>query len=184
MPASGVVHLANAGHLRLHIPARARSDVAIDTGHARVRRSLVGHELGVHHGVAQLAAELHRIGELVRLVAADRADQREDHHEAEDKGHGAALRRIVEIELREMGRHTYGAKPAPPLDHHSDRYQNQAEDQKARRHHVGENADVGRWVAGENVNQNQENDVDEATAASARPIRLIGFLMRFRETGG
>ena len=54
-------------------------------------------------------------------------------------------------------------------------------------------------MAGKQVNQHQENDVGEGNrsqrqivfalevvkkAASARPIRLIGFLTRFLETGG
>ncbi len=71
------------------------------------------------------------------------------------------MRGIVEIKLRKMGRHTYNVKAAAALHHHSDRNQNEPENQEARRHHIGENADIGRWMAGENVNQNQKDNVGE-----------------------
>src|SRR5271157_5005470 len=92
----------------------------------------------MHYGVAQLATKIHRVGEFVGLVAANGAYQREDHHETEQKGDGTALGGIVEIQSREMRRGTYSAKPAPPLDHHSD---------------------GGRRVTGEEVNDNKQNDV-------------------------
>ena len=60
----------------------------------------------------------------------------------------------------------------------------QAEDQKRRRHHVGENADVGRWVAGQKVNQNQQNDVGESDCRQGHADQADGIRMRFCETGG
>ncbi len=171
----GVVNLAHARELGLHVPAGARSDVAFDASHTRVRRGLIGGELRVHDGMAQLAAEIHRIGELVGLVAADGAHQREDHHEAEHKGDGAALRRVVEVEPGEMRRRTYSAQPPPPLDHHPDGDQDESQNQESRRHHVGENADVGRGLAGKQVNENQQNDVGEGDAGQRQADQADGI---------
>ena len=53
------------------------------------------------------------------------------------------------------------AQTPPPFDHDADGNQDQAEDQKPRRHHVGENADVRRRVAGEKVDQDQKNNVGQ-----------------------
>ncbi len=49
--------LAQAGELALHEPGRSGTDVAGDAFHARVGRVLVGGVLGLHHGVAGLAAK-------------------------------------------------------------------------------------------------------------------------------
>src|SRR5262249_370745 len=54
-------NVAQAGELRTHEPARARADVALDAGHVRVGRSLIGSELRGHHGMTGLSAELRRI---------------------------------------------------------------------------------------------------------------------------
>ena len=39
-------------------------------------------------------------------------------------------------------------------------------------------------AAGQQINQEQKTMLAQATIARARPIRLIGFLMSFLETGG
>ena len=62
-------HLPHAGELALHEPPGARPDMALDALHARVRRVQVGRVLGLHHVVAGLAAERHRVHVVHRAVA-------------------------------------------------------------------------------------------------------------------
>ena len=116
--------------------------MAFHASHTRVRRRLIRGEFRMHDGVTQLSAELHRVRELIRLVAAHRAHQRKDHYEAEDKRQRAALGRIVQIELWEVMWGAQLAQTTSPLDHHANWNQDQTQHQKSRRHHVREDADV------------------------------------------
>ena len=68
--------LAHAGELAAHEPGSAGTDVAFDALHARVRRFLVGGVLRLHHGVAGLAAERHRIHVIDGAVAELAGHQR------------------------------------------------------------------------------------------------------------
>ena len=72
-------HLPQAGKLRPHEPSRARSDVTLDAGHARVRRILIGGVFGIHHGMARLAAEIGRVHVLDTAVRGGPDDQKIEH---------------------------------------------------------------------------------------------------------
>jgi hypothetical protein len=74
-----------------------------------------------------------------------------------------------------MGWCTYGVKPPPPLDHHPDGDQNEPENQESGRHHVGEDADVGRRLAGQEVNENQQNDVGDRDAGQRQADQADGI---------
>jgi hypothetical protein len=74
-----------------------------------------------------------------------------------------------------MERRTYIAKPATPLDHQSNGNQNESQNQESRRHHVGENADVGRGLAGEDVNESEQNDVGEGDGGQRQTDQADGI---------
>ncbi len=95
-----VIELPHAVELRAHVPLRPRPDVAVNAADVRVRGDAEGVELRLHHGVAGLAAELHRLGVLVGAVAAEGAHEDEDEDEADEAEEVAAASRVVQIQNR------------------------------------------------------------------------------------
>ena len=66
----------------------------------------------------------------------------------------------------------------PPLKHYADGNQNQAENQDARRDHVGKNpGDGDGWLERMSI-RTRRTMLAKATPANAMPIRLIGLRMR------
>src|SRR6185503_893967 len=66
--------LTCAGQLRSCIPLCAGTDMTIDASDLRMRRHLKGDEFRVHDAMTGLAAERYRLGVMICLVAAKRAD--------------------------------------------------------------------------------------------------------------
>ena len=121
--------------------------VAIDAGNPGVRGKLVRRELGRHHRVAKLAAELYGIRELVSLITAYHAQSDEDDDKTQKKGKCSSLTGIVEIDSQ-ITRSFSGElqASAAPLEQDSTHDQSQSYNQKSRSHHVGQDADIGAGV--------------------------------------
>ena len=134
--------LSHAGQLAAHEPGRAGTDVAFDALDARMRRLLVGGVLGLHHGVAGLAAEGDRIhvidGAVAELAGHDDIDRG---GEDDEIGQLAELR-IAPAERRKGG----GPELRPPvgaaLPPDAQRNQHQAGKERRRQHHEDQDADV------------------------------------------
>ena len=84
--------------------------------------------------MADLAAELHGLCVLERVVAADRARADEDEAGREQPDGVASAARVVEVE-RWVARNLAGREPAPAptFEEHPQKY-----DGEARHHHAGE----------------------------------------------
>src|SRR5438270_11293791 len=100
----GGVHLAAAGKFRFHEPGCSGANVAFGASHAGVRRELISRVFRTHHRVAELPAELNRLGELIGFVTSGRTYNREDHQKAYERNDGAPLAWIIEINFRIKGR--------------------------------------------------------------------------------
>src|SRR5262249_29579248 len=162
-------NLARAGELGLHVPGRAGADVAIHTGNAGVRRQLIRRVLGRHYGVTQLSAELDRVGELVRFVAADDAESDESNDEREDEGKSAALSWIVEVEMQ-ISTLAVRLLPAFPVvipGAEEDEYQ--PGNHETGHDHVSQDADVGTGVIGREIDEEQEQEVAECDQRQREP---------------
>lgn len=77
------VDLVRTRELGPHEPLGPRPDVAGDAGDPGVGRVHVRGKHGLHHRVADLSAEFHRIGELVGVVPPDAGQAEEGDHQAE-----------------------------------------------------------------------------------------------------
>ena len=72
------INLVSTREFRLHVPVSSRSDMALGARHSCMGRIEIRGVLRFHHAVANFAAELHRFGELVRLVTSERRKEKKD----------------------------------------------------------------------------------------------------------
>src|SRR4029077_12674450 len=153
--------LARTGEFGFHIPRGASADVAVYTGNAGVRRQLISRVLRRHDRVAKLSTELNRIGELIRLVAADNAKSDEGDEEGKHEGKGTPLAGIVEIDAQvadlAFGLQSAFAAVIPRPEGH----QRQSGDQEGGRDHVSQDPDVWARVIGSKIDEKQEEEVAE-----------------------
>ena len=91
-------HLSRPGELGLDIPTRSRPDMALGAGYLRVRRLLIRRELRLHDGMANLSAEIVRVGVMVAFIAEnpDHRDRQGDARRRHDDV--ASVAGIVEVQ--------------------------------------------------------------------------------------
>src|SRR5579862_8831154 len=111
--------------------------------------------------MAQLPAELNRIGEFVRLVASHNAQSDKTHDESEKEGEGATLARIVEIDMEVSHSLCWVLAFLLAVIPHAERDQEQSRHQEARHDHVGENAHVRTRVLRRQVDEKQKKKISE-----------------------
>src|SRR4029077_19538632 len=82
VPKHGVVQLLYAIDLSLEVSSRARTNMAVNTRHLRMRGVLGGDKLRFHWHMTALTAKVHRLGVLICFVAAE-GSQKKKRHSAE-----------------------------------------------------------------------------------------------------
>jgi len=153
--------LVHAVDLRLEKPLRARADVAFHAIDARVRAAFVGHELRVHRPMADLPAELHRLGILVGLVTAKRAQQQKSHGADPEQREHPALFAIGEIQpplVRLRRRMLDGPASLRPRAEDDDR---ESGDQEARRDEIRQNSEIWIPIALREIHPHQEREREQ-----------------------
>ncbi|OPZ84713.1 MAG: hypothetical protein BWY76_01729 [bacterium ADurb.Bin429] len=125
-------HLPRAGEFALDEPTRPRSDVTLDAFHPRVRRVLVGGELGLHHRVARLPAEGHRLhvgdSAIGELAGDDDVGKRGD----ADEDRQPPQLHVLPIQCRERLWIAPRLALAPPAQQDTQRNQRQPGEEKGR----------------------------------------------------
>ena len=104
----GVPDLSEPVELGFDEPRGAGADVALDAGDPRVRRILVGGELGLHDGVAGLAAELDGLHLFDREEGGGAEDDGVERGQDDDDRRDATHLGIVEIEFGKGGELLFG----------------------------------------------------------------------------
>ena len=153
-------NLTGARKFRFDVPGGAGPDVAIDAGHTRMGRLLVGDELGIHDRVAKLSAKTNRVGEVVGLVTANDAHADEYDHEGEKESNCPTLRRIGKIETH-VGSNADRLQALAAIVESAKDGERQPEYQEAGGNHVGENAHIRAGVGRGDVDEKQEQYVAE-----------------------
>ena len=125
---------------------------------------MIGGVFRFHHLVANLAAEFHGLSDVISLDAAEDGEEEEDGRAQAKPQQASPIARIVQIdgELRgRSGRVAFFLELSQPS---AGQHQGEAEKQKARRHHIGEDAEVGISVrAGKKV-EDEKKEKGEETA--------------------
>ena len=153
--------LSDARELGLDEPSRPRPDVTVDAADVGVGGALEGGELGLHHAVAGLAAELGGVHGLDPLVGGGRQDhdvQRGQH--GEDEG-AVADPRVVEVEHGKGRRRLAprrGLPVAPALAEDAEGDQQQAGDEQGGEDQIGEDAGVRPALETEQLEREQGDD--------------------------
>ena len=135
-------NLAQAGELALHEPGSAGPDVALDALDFGVRRVLIRGVLGLHHGVAGLAAEGDRIHVVDGAVAELAGDGDVSAGGDEDEVDQLAQLRVAPLGTGEIRRIDAGVPFPFPLDPHAERDEEQAGEERARQQQKGQNTHV------------------------------------------
>jgi hypothetical protein len=162
--------------------------VALDALDARVRARAVGGELGLHHRVAGLAAELDALGVLEGAVAAEGAHEEEDEREQEEGDEGAPPAWVVEVEDG-VAPYLVGLHPVTPvaLPERADEEDGQPEPHDRGEDDVGEDAGVrvaAVRLAAQELQQEHERDADEAGGRDGRAREADVVAEKRRGLGG
>ena len=134
--------LFGAVDLGIHKTLHARDDVAIGAGYAGVRGDMISVPLRRHH-MARSTAE----GGSVHIGDAAIAGRAHDHEVDEGRDHhkhdAAPKDRIAQVDLGKGRRHLAGGLERTPPEEYPNRNQNQAQNEKAGKNQVEENAEIG-----------------------------------------
>ncbi len=103
------VYLVKARELAAYEPRRPRADVALHAFNPGVRRSLMGGEFRLHHGMTCLPAERDTVHIVHRAVGKLAGDDYVDHGGNADKDQQLSQFTVLEIQRRKAGRIRAGA---------------------------------------------------------------------------
>src|SRR4030095_13300724 len=76
IPEHGVIQLFYTVELGLEVSSRARTNMAFDTRHLRMRGVLGSNELRLHRHVTALTTKIDRLGVLIRFVTAESSQKK------------------------------------------------------------------------------------------------------------
>jgi hypothetical protein len=132
--------------------------------------------------MARLAAELRRVHVLDAAIRRQRHDDDVGHRQREDDDRGAAVNRIVQVELwpPHLGRRP-AARTATALDPPTKRNQRQAEQKDARQNQEEQDAEVRVRMEPEEIG---EEDDDEDDSADRRQHHAANGDRAANETNG
>jgi hypothetical protein len=167
--------LVRAVDLGLDEMLRAGTDVTLDARHPGVGPALVGHELRVHRGMANLAAKLGRFRVVKRLETAKRTEADEEDCAGAERHQALPLLPVGKIQAP-LVRHRLRMFDRPAaLRPRAEKHHPQTGQQKARRHDIGEDTEIRILVAAHQIHPRQKEKRKESaqchhTADSTDPV--------------
>src|SRR5579863_3922943 len=152
------IDLPEAGKLRADEPGRAGADVTLNAFNAGVRRTLIRRKFGLHHRVARLPAESHRIHVLHSAIGSDAEDDDVCHSQARHPAESLAKRRNRKINLREGAGELSGSAKLEPVHQRAGGYQQETQDKDPGKNQKEDEANVRMKGTADNEIEQPEGD--------------------------
>ena len=183
--ADGMVKLADAADFGANVGTGTWTDVAGNAGDLSVGGVLVGLELGIHRGMAGLAAKRVGLCHVIGLITSQRGEKEKPDAATDETYQDATVPFAGQVDVENEVGIVISQAPADPavFQDVTDENRDQAGDEKHRSHHIGENTHVGIGVGGEQIHPEEQQESEKRGERQDHP-RKADPVAQAAEPGG
>ena len=155
----GVVKLFYAIELGLEVSSRARTNMAFDTCHLRVRGVLSGNKLRLHWHMTALTTKVDRLGVLISFITAEGSQKKKANSAKREQRQDSPIAFPRQIDLKNTV--PFFKMRCPTLrtfvQHRAQKYECEAEKEEKWRNDIREDSNVRILYGSEEIDREEKN---------------------------